>query len=339
MVRLVTNLLPRQRTPRRWSSLLLVLAVASCGTASTPGSAGDPGVAPATILHSATATPAPELDVVSPITETSPPAAAPESLTDSISEALRQLRGPVPDEAMFLAFSFELHQQIASCMLTSGLEYFAYIFAGGMPDAFKRAQQAYEVVWEVPPDPTLARLAGMEPIQPTVAGEAGTLEPNTFYEKLDVTGKAAYDEQQAKCEASYVDPPEITELRTATEGVYRAFHELQGRAWNLDGFEALRTTYTRCMQTSADLSLTISDDLVDELDAFRGEHTTSPEAVAARGVELAVADASCRSPIYPQYLDLQPDAWRQWLGTVNNALPRIEELRELVRKRAPAPTV
>ena len=327
------------RMPRRLhiaSACALLGLATACGSLSAaraPGNATDqvPEVLP---------------DV--PTTAFSSAAAAPQTTTvtaridleASIRQALSLLSGPSPDEAYFLASNFALYRHMDACMQQAGLSHPPFLFSKGMPVALQATPKSYNPVWEVPPAPELARTAGMAPITPMSTASDATIEPNTFYDGLDAQGQAAYNAQEANCQASYVDPVEVTDLKAVVQGLYADFGGLQGRAWNLPGFEPLRMEYARCMATSAGLSLTISDELVDVLDKFRGSHaSTDPEApqvVAAKGVELAVADATCRSPIYSSYLDLQPDAWQQWVDKVAAALPRIEELRASIRQQAPA---
>jgi hypothetical protein len=306
---------------------VVIVVVSSCGATEVEKSAsGEPA---------STTGRAPEAIEVA---VTAQAVSAADDLEAQVESAIVQLRGTAADDdAAFLVGNLALHRHVSACMAAEDLTYPDFLFAAGLPGPM-RSVRAYSLAWPSPPDETLARTVGLEPVHPSDPPIPLSVPPNDFYESLDSAGQTRYDATQSKCEASYVPPSNLAAAGKLSESIVASFQSVEAATLLNPSFAPVQEEYVSCM-SSRGLSVEAPDGLRDLLDNARGELSgqntvDDQKVIESKGIELAVADAECRAPLYGQFLSIDATAWKDWAESSSSDLKELDNIRAQIRDEA-----
>ena len=232
------------------------------------------------------------------------PNAGDSELVGSVVNAYHDMTFPADAaEAEFIIVNGEADKFMTQCLADAGFDYpvLAAKFHGtGL------TPRATEAAWAAPPNATEA-----------ANGLGVTPNPDTIHPGEDLVAPtfASADEEQryydraAECGSK---APEISLIDWSSANDVRGqYFKIGEQAKKTAGFSSLNEQYIRCVSSQGG-SFTSPESL---LDLVKARAQTDPEGARAFELNVASLDASCREPLFSQFILLQRAEWTKWLAS------------------------
>lgn len=259
-------------------------------------------------------------------------------LETRVRAAFDRLWGPPGAGAAYgVAYNRHLADVIAACVARGGFEYRDTGDGEIWPSDLITHHVQPE--WWDPPDVALARLGGFgwswdpDAFDAAAGGPVREQPPDRitpYVEAMTTEQRAAYDEVLMGCYPASDPPKSPTPSSQLSDPLLHGGSGVEAiaeRAQAASGYPALRAAYATCI---ADHGLAFSDP--DEARQIEDEIYFRADAVTVDVREFdrkaAVADATCRAPLYGSYLALAADEWEAWLVASADDLARIDALHQ-----------
>lgn len=289
---------------------VLTVGVCACGAVDDNGS-------------SANRSPTPEDSSIAPAAGVDPMIDS--STADQVTEAYYALRpSGAAQFGLNVLNNSALRDALRACVEGEGLTFREYqtIFDEAPESDTSRNPNGVDAAWHIPPDVEGAAIG---------LGLAGPLDDD-FQEEpnAEVPEDEEYLGVFADCASTVADP--VSFDPTLMIEILDEFQEIGWETMELAGFADLNAEYVACVQSDG-FEFTDPATLLSLAEAKYGE--VEIEAAKAFERAIAVTDATCRQPLYSDFIELNSQAWQEELDARHDDIVAVAS--EFARLEAAVP--